>query len=156
EAARMRPKPVIIGITGTKGKGTTSTLLWEMLKAGKRHAILAGNMGKPTLEMLPKIKRGTLVVLELSSFQLQDMTVSPQIAAILHMFPDHQDAHKTLKEYYAAKTPIARYQKRGDKVFFFGDDRGSKWVASRGRGTQIAVGKKDFKDLSGEVVRMPG
>ena len=87
----------IIGITGTKGKGTTSTLLYKILKACGKNTYLAGNIGKPALELLLKISvdqrnnqrksASTFVILELSSFQIQDLNQSPDIAVVLDTFP---------------------------------------------------------------------
>lgn len=146
----------IIGITGTKGKGTTATLLYKVLKAAGRDAHLAGNVGTPTLEILPKLKKNSLVILELSSFQLQDLKISPKIAVILDVFPDHQDAHETLKEYYDAKANIARFQNSHDKVFFFKNDRMSAWTARHGRGRKIAIDEKKIKLFASGDVKMPG
>jgi UDP-N-acetylmuramoylalanine--D-glutamate ligase len=146
----------IIGITGTKGKGTTATLLYKMLKAARRDAHLAGNVGTPALALLPKLKKKSLVVLELSSFQLQDLKTSPPVAAVLDVFPDHQDAHKNLKEYYEAKANIARFQKAQDKVFFFDNDRMSRWAARHGRGKKTAVDEGTFRLFRPENLKIPG
>ncbi len=157
EAERMRPRPLIVGVTGTKGKGTTSTLLWKMLKAGGRNAYLAGNVGTPALKILPKLKaKGAIAVLELSSFQLQDLERSPRIAVVLDMFPDHLDVHKNLREYYGAKANIARFQKSDERVFFLKRNRWSKWVASHGRGKKVAVDPMTFRLFSPGDLRMPG
>lgn len=134
----------IIGITGTKGKGTTSTLLSRMLKANGKNVFLAGNIGAPMLDALPRLRRNTWVILELSSFQLQDLEISPHIAVVLHVFPDHQDSHKNLREYYDAKANIARHQKPGDKIFFFANDPMSRRLAASGHGRKIPVDPKRF------------
>lgn len=134
----------IIGITGTKGKGTTATLLYKIFTAAHRDVYFAGNVGTPALEILPRLKKNSLVILELSSFQLQDLKVSPHIAAVLDVFPDHQDAHKDLKEYYEAKANIARFQTPRDTVFFLKNNRMSGWVARHGRGKKIPVSENAF------------
>lgn len=139
----------IIGITGTKGKSTTSTLIYNILKAAKKKATLAGNIGSSTLDSLPKINKKTYAVLELSSFQLQDLEESPEIAVVLDVFSDHQDSHLDLNEYYGAKANIARYQKRGNKIFFFKNSPKSRWIAQKSPGQKIAVDEKKFK-LFGE------
>ncbi len=146
----------IIGITGTKGKGTTATLLYKIFKAARRDAYLAGNIGLPALEILPKLKHNSLVILELSSFQLHDLPVSPPVAVVLDVFPDHQDSHKNIKEYYEAKANIARFQRPKDKVFFLKQSRLSAAVARPGRGKKIAVDENSFSLFGPSDLRMPG
>lgn len=124
-------KPIVIGVTGTKGKGTTSTLIFQMLKNAKYKAVLAGNMGKPMIESLAAAKKADYVVLELSSFQLHDMEVSPDIAVVLDIFPDHLDAHKDLREYYNAKANIGRFQKKSGRIFFYATNAGSVRIAAK-------------------------
>ncbi len=104
----------IIAVTGTKGKGTTSTLIYEMLKTQYRNVFLAGNIGTPTLEILPKLNKNSLVVLELSSFQLMDLSKSPHIAVVLMITQEHLDWHKDKDEYVLAKAPIVKYQGNSD------------------------------------------
>jgi UDP-N-acetylmuramoylalanine--D-glutamate ligase len=104
----------IIGVTGTKGKGTTSSLIYEILKDSGKDVYLAGNIGKPYLELLNSLTKDSYVVLELSSFQLIDLTVSPHIAVVLNITQDHLDWHKDLKEYIEAKTNIVKHQKEDD------------------------------------------
>lgn len=123
-------KSKIIGVTGTKGKGTTSTLIYQMLKNSGFKTILGGNMGKPMIDYLKESKKSDYVVLELSSFQLQDMTISPNIAVVVDIFPDHLDAHKNIKEYYDAKSNIGRYQKKSDVIFYFENNAISAKIAS--------------------------
>ncbi len=135
----------IIGITGTKGKSTTATLLYQILKAAKRDAHLVGNVGKPALDSIEKLDKNSLVVYELSSFQLQDLKSSPPLAAILDLFPDHQDAHRGLREYYAAKGNIARYQKREDQVFILSDNVRARRLVRRGGGKINLINWREFK-----------
>ncbi len=134
----------IIGVTGTKGKGTTSTLIYKILKGSGKKVFLAGNIGTPALNILSKIDKKSYVILELSSFQLQDLHTSPDIAVVLEMFPDHQDAHKNLKEYYSAKANITRHQGAEDQVFFFGDQKQSKVTGMFGAGKKNPVLPQDF------------
>ena len=104
----------IIGVTGTKGKGTTSTLIYEILKASGKRVFLAGNIGKPYLKLLPILKKDDFVVLELSSFQLIDLKKSPQIAVVLNITLDHLDWHKDRDEYLKSKIRIVKYQEKND------------------------------------------
>ncbi len=113
------PAP-IIGVTGTKGKGTTSTLIYEMLKAEGFDAYLGGNIGVPPFEFFDKLTPDSWVVLELSSFQLQDMTKSPHIGVVLMITSEHLDdwgdrnRHESLAEYIDSKRNILRFQKSED------------------------------------------
>ena len=99
---------LLVGITGTKGKGTTATLLYKILRATKKDAHLIGNMGIPMLDELPKLKKNSISILELSSFQLQDMDISPNIAVVLDVSPDHLNYHKSMKEYVDAKSNLVK------------------------------------------------
>lgn len=104
----------IVGVTGTKGKGTTSTLIYEMLKSQGFDAYLGGNIGTPPLEFLPKLTKDSKVVLELSSFQLMDLEKSPHVAVMLMTTSEHLDYHKDVYEYVNAKRNIFRFQKESD------------------------------------------
>jgi UDP-N-acetylmuramoylalanine--D-glutamate ligase len=104
----------IIGVTGTKGKGTTSTLIYDILKNSGKKVFLAGNIGKPFLELLDTLDSKSFVVMELSSFQLIDLTVSPHIGVVLNITEDHLDWHKNIEEYIDAKKNILSHQKDTD------------------------------------------
>ncbi len=123
----------IIGVTGTKGKGTTSTLVYKILKRAGKRVYLAGNIGKPYLELLPKLKKIDWVVLELSSFQLFDLKKSPNIAVVLNITVDHLDWHRDRKEYVNAKKNVVRYQNKNDFVVINADYKTPK---SFGRSTR--------------------
>ncbi len=102
----------IIGVTGTKGKGTTSTLIYRILKKDGFDVYLAGNIGYPVLELLKVVNSNSWVVLELSSFQLIDMRKSPYISVVLNITEDHLDWHKNKKEYVNSKLNIVKFQER--------------------------------------------
>lgn len=104
----------IIGVTGTKGKGTTSTLIYEMLKADGRDVYLGGNIGVPSLSFFDDLKKTSWVVLELSSFQLQDLHKSPHIAVMLMITSEHLNVHKDLEEYIDSKRNLVRFQTKDD------------------------------------------
>ena len=100
----------IIGVTGTKGKGTTASLIFEILKKNSNSVYLAGNIGHSAISLIPDLKPNDIVILELSSFQLMDMEKSPQIAVVTNLLVDHLDYHKDEEEYRKAKENIAKYQ----------------------------------------------
>lgn len=131
----------IVGVTGTKGKGTTTALIAEILKRSMRSSrsrrsnrtirtnevierlerggadravFMGGNIGNPPIEFLDKLQSNDWVVLELSSFQLQDLAKSPHIAVVLDIKSDHLDYHRDRKEYIGAKMNIVRYQSKKD------------------------------------------
>lgn len=108
----------VIGVTGTKGKGTTSTLIYEVLKRGGYDVHLAGNIGKPMLSLLPRLTPESYVVLELSSFQLIDLHKSPYIAVLLMVVPEHLDYHNDVLEYIEAKRNLVRFQDSTDYAIF--------------------------------------
>jgi UDP-N-acetylmuramoylalanine--D-glutamate ligase len=109
----LSPAP-IIGVTGTKGKGTTASLIAGMLKAEGWDAHLGGNIGLPPFTFLDALQNTSWVVLELSSFQLQDLSLSPHIAVMLMVTSEHLDYHKDVYEYIDAKRNIVRFQKPED------------------------------------------
>ncbi|MBI2598979.1 UDP-N-acetylmuramoyl-L-alanine--D-glutamate ligase [Candidatus Curtissbacteria bacterium] len=104
----------IIAVTGTKGKGTTATLIYKMLKTQYKDVFLAGNIGTPALEILPKLKKTSLAILELSSFQLIDLKKSPHIAVVLMVTSEHLDWHRDQSEYKSSKMSIVKFQKKND------------------------------------------
>lgn len=101
------PAPVL-GITGSAGKTTTTSLVGSMCRASGRQTWVGGNIGEVLLDVLPQIKPKDVVVMELSSFQLELMTVSPTIAAILNVTPNHLDRHGTMEAYSAAKARVCK------------------------------------------------
>ncbi len=103
-----------IGVTGTKGKGTTSSLIYQMLIESGKDAYLGGNIGEPPINFIHKLNDDSWTVLELSSFQLQDIKKSPNIAVILMVTSDHLNYHKDISEYVNAKRNIFRFQGKDD------------------------------------------
>ncbi len=112
----------IIGITGTKGKSTTSMLLYTVLsKCTDRPVLLLGNIGKPCLDSYREVTKDTIVVYEMSCHQLAHLTVSPHIAVFLNIYEEHLDYYDTLKRYFEAKAHIASNQKQSD-IFYVGSN----------------------------------
>lgn len=120
----------IIGITGTKGKGTTASLIATILQSLGKTVHLVGNIGLPAIDVLDKIHPTDVVVYELSSFQLWDLNISPTISVVLRIEPDHLNVHKDFDEYVSAKGNIARFQKKSDSCVFFKDNQSSRYVAN--------------------------
>lgn len=103
--------PIIIGVTGSKGKSTTSSIIYEILKEAGKKVELMGNIGKPMLErLLGPIDEKTIFVLELSSAQLDDLRISPDISVATNLFPEHMDYHGNAENYYQAKKNIINFQ----------------------------------------------
>ena len=103
-------KGKIIGVTGTKGKGTTSSLIFEMLKVAGKDVYLGGNIGRSPLGFIGKLNDQSITVLELSSFQLQDLNYAPEVSVILNTTVDHLDYHKDVNEYHKAKMRMLEVQ----------------------------------------------
>lgn len=112
-----RYRSQIIGITGTKGKSTTTTLLHHILKSAGRDVVLAGNIGIPAFDIWERIGEETIITFEMSSHQLEYMTVSPHIGVYLNVHEEHLDHYGTMEKYVRAKENIFRNQETGDKLF---------------------------------------
>jgi UDP-N-acetylmuramoylalanine--D-glutamate ligase len=122
------PAPVI-GITGSAGKTTTTALVGEMCRAAGLRTWVGGNIGNPLIADLDQIRPDDWVVMELSSFQLEIMTISPHIAAVLNITPNHLDRHKTMETYRSAKRNIVAHQKPEDFALLGYDDANARALA---------------------------
>lgn len=144
----------VIGVTGTKGKGTTSSFIYEILKAAGKDVHLVGNIGVPALEILPKLTSDSIVVYELSSFQLWDIRKSPHVAVVLPIEPDHLDVHDDLNDYIQAKANITRYQAAHDVVIFNKNNTVSVDIGHSSQGNKIEYpfGIESFESS----IRLPG
>ena len=118
----------IIGVTGSKGKSTTSSLLGAILKKAGKDTYVVGNIGIPVLDFIDHAKEDTIFVQELSSYQLMNVTSSPSIAVVTSFFPDHLDYHGSLDAYLNAKKQIARFQQKTDHIFYAVDTPGAKEI----------------------------
>ncbi len=149
----------VIGVTGTKGKGTTSSILYQILKTAGKKVFLAGNIGTPALEILPKLTKNSVAILELSSFQLQDLTHSPAISIILDISPDHLDYHKNPAEYISAKSAIARFQTKNDWIIFSKQNPVCAKIARLSPGQKTGFSLKDADPLLAKIkkiIPLPG
>lgn len=112
----------IIGITGTKGKSTTSSLIYNILKDQGKDVVLAGNIGIPVLDEINKYSDNTIIVIEMSSHQLEFIKTSPHIALLLNMYQDHLDHAGSLENYHNSKMNIFKYQNENDISFYASDN----------------------------------
>ena len=122
----------LIAVTGSDGKTTTTTLISEMLKAEEKTVWLGGNIGTPLLPLVREMKPEDFAVVELSSFQLMDMTRSPQIAVVTNLAPNHLDVHKDMEEYVDAKKNIFRFQGKDDRLILNADNAITAGFAGNG------------------------
>lgn len=133
----------IIGVTGTKGKGTTCSMINVMLQALGYKTWLVGNIGTPALDVLNEIKPNDVVIYELSSFQLWDLDRSPHIAAVLRIEPDHLNIHGSFENYTAAKANIARWQTDQDTCIFYAPNPDSARIAKLSAGHRLPYPVKE-------------
>ena len=122
------PAP-IIGITGTKGKSTTSKLVYEIMQQHSSNTVLLGNIGEAPLNRIDQIKPDTIVVAELSCHQLAELDASPHISIVLDIKSEHLDYYKDFAAYFAAKSAIARYQKTNDYLIYNAELEGAAAMA---------------------------
>ena len=143
----------IIGVTGTKGKSTTSSLIYKVLKDQNVDALLLGNIGTPVLDFIDDIKDSTKVVIEMSSHQLEFIRTSPHIGIILNLFEDHLDHAGSVEHYYESKMNMFKYQSRVDYAIYSSDNEALKTlVKSERRDAQVfnykfATEKQDYNTI---------
>ncbi len=124
------PTPLTIGVTGTKGKSTTASLINHTLSSNKIKSVLVGNIGKPALEEINHIKNNGVFVIEMSSHQLSHLTISPDIAVVQEITSEHLDYYKNTDEYVHAKEAITKYQKVNQYVLFNPNKRNTTKIAN--------------------------
>lgn len=127
----------IIGITGTKGKSTTTSAIFQVLTAGKKKAFLVGNIGVPVLPFLERATSDSYFVCELSSHQLSNITRSPDIAVLLNIYPEHLDYYRNFEDYKSAKARITLFQKPSDYFIYRSSDPHVAEIASRIKAAKI-------------------
>lgn len=136
-----------IGITGSAGKTTTTTLVGQMArKSHGENAFTGGNIGDPLINYVDEMDEKDIAILELSSFQLDLMTVSPNIAAVLNVTPNHLDRHGTMEAYTAAKARILEFQSKEDIAVLGRDDRGAWSLRSRVKGKMFTFSLSELEE----------
>lgn len=136
----------IIGITGSDGKTTTSSLIYEILKEKGYDCYLGGNIGRPLFTLIKKMTPKTIIVLELSSFQLMDMNVSPDISIITNISPNHLDMHTSYDEYINCKKNIFKYQNENGIAILNYDNDITRNFANEVNGKTIFFSRKEKID----------
>ncbi len=155
-----------IGITGSAGKTTTTTLVGEMAKLASKSqtinrassaAYIGGNIGDPLINYVDEMQANDIAILELSSFQLEQMTISPNIAAILNITPNHLDRHGTMDAYTHAKAHILEYQTAQDTAILGRDDKGAWALRDHVKGKLLTFSLQDLEEgLNGAYLHHDG
>ncbi|MBQ8681728.1 MAG: UDP-N-acetylmuramoyl-L-alanine--D-glutamate ligase [Bacilli bacterium] len=156
QVIKLAPCP-IIGVTGSKGKTTTTTILNDILKGLGYSTYLGGNIGTPLFSKLNEMKSTDIVVLELSSFQLMNMPVSPQIAVVTNISPDHLDIHGSYEEYINAKKNLFLNQMKDDILVLNADDEIVSKFREDAKGEvryfkNISIANNDIKDINNNFI----
>ena len=145
-----------IGVTGSDGKTTTTTLVAELLKTQGLSCHLGGNIGRPLLTDVPKMREGDFAVLELSSFQLMGMTQSPDIAVVTNVSPNHLDVHASMEEYIGAKENIFRHQNADGTLIVNLDNAITRAMAGKANGKVLGFSCEERAErgayLSGQSI----
>ena len=145
----------IIGVTATKGKGTTCSFIKALLDADGQDAYLIGNIGTPAIEALDQLKPDSIVVYEMSSFQLWDLKKSPHIAVIGQLEPDHLNVHKDMADYLSAKANITRYQTPEDFLVYYAKNPETTKIAETSQARKIPYPFEIPEDIK-TAIKLPG
>jgi UDP-N-acetylmuramoylalanine--D-glutamate ligase len=146
---------MIVGVTGTKGKGTTSTMIATLLRQSGKKVFVGANINEPVFGFIDEVTPEDVVVLELSSFQLEDVTHSPQVAVLVPITPDHLEplsaqnpnSHASMEAYVAAKANLVAFQGPTDVLVFAADSDPVRNIAGDGLARKISVGSDQDADL---------
>lgn len=138
----------VVSVTGTKGKSTTTTLIYRMLRAAGRGAHLVGNIGQPPLEIIGQAKADDVFVYELSSQQLEHLAVRSRIAVLLGIAPEHLDYHPSMDAYVEAKSNVTRYQTTDDLLVYFAESESAAEIAAESRARKVPFRITEAPDTS--------
>ena len=145
----------IIGVTATKGKGTICSFIKSILDSLGKDAYLVGNIGTPAIEILDQLTKDSVVVYEMSSFQLWDLQKSPHIAVIGHLEPDHLNVHKDYTDYLNAKTNICKYQTENDYLIYYSKNPETAKIAATSKAQKVPYPFEISNDIL-EAIKLPG
>ena len=147
----------VIGVTGSDGKTTTTSLIYEILKQKGYNCYLGGNIGTPLFTRLNEMKEDDYVVLELSSFQLMNMKISPKISVITNITPNHLNVHSSYEEYIEAKKNIFKYQSKDDIIVLNYDNEITRKCAKEAESRVTFFSSKTKLDdgviLDGDIIK---
>lgn len=146
----------IIGVTATKGKGTTCSFIKSLLDAEGADAYLVGNIGTPSIEILDDLKPTSVVVYEMSSFQLWDLEKSPHIAVVGTIEPDHLNVHNGFDDYLNAKANICRHQTENDYLIYYKDNADSLKIAATDQFAKKIAYPFELPDDIKSAINLPG
>jgi UDP-N-acetylmuramoylalanine--D-glutamate ligase len=150
------PAP-IVGVTGSAGKSTTTSLIGEMFTRAGRDVFVGGNIGRPLLGQIANMKPSSWVVLELSSFQLEPLRASPHVAVITNVTPNHLDRHPSMDAYWLAKGQILAHQGPNDWAVLNADDSWSQRYRANGRTLRFSLqGSVEGAYLAGDQLMLLG
>ena len=146
-AYRLSKNPMFIGITGTNGKTTTTSLLGEIFKKASKDTYIVGNIGNPVIDTVDTANENSVLVTELSSFQLESIdTFKPHVSAILNFTEDHLNRHHTMEAYIKAKSRIFENQDSKDFCILNYDDEGVKSISDNVKAKKIFFSRKSILD----------
>lgn len=145
----------IIGVTATKGKGTTCSFIKSLLDAHHEDAYLVGNIGSPAIEVLDQLTKNSVVVYEMSSFQLWDLEKSPHIAVLGQLEPDHLNVHSDYADYLNAKANITAHQTSKDYLIYFRNNPETVKIAQKSNATSVSYPFEISANIRGAIT-LPG
>ena len=134
---------IVIGVTGTEGKTTTTSIIYEIIKKAGYRCLLGGNIGNPLFTQIKDMRPEDVIILELSSFQLTNMNVSPHIAVVTNIFPDHLNVHRSYEEYRQEKKNIFLHQNENDITILNYDNEFTKNFAKEVIGRKVFFSSKE-------------